>query len=63
MKSSQENEEEVEDEEVEMVMEDMKEEQRPCYSWHGLGSPQNQAQPPVPMVTSQHPAQWPAGIG
>lgn len=61
MKYSQNNEEEEEEEEV--VKEDMKEEQRPCYSRHTVARPQNQARPPVPMVTSPLPARCRAGIG
>lgn len=63
MKSSQENEEEAEDEEAEVVKEDMKEEQRPCYSQHTSARPQIQARTPVPMVTSPRPARWRAGTG
>lgn len=63
MKNSQENEEEVEGEDAEVLKEDMKEEQRPCYSVHTVTRPQIQARPPVPMVTSPRPARWQAGIG
>lgn len=61
-KNSQKNEKEEEVEEVEVVKEDMKGEQRPYYSEHTVARPQNQAGPPVPMVTSARPARWRAGI-
>ncbi len=63
MKSFQENEKEVEDEEAEVVKEGMQEKQRPCYSQHTLTSPQNQAQPRVPMAPSPRLVRWQAGIG
>lgn len=54
--SQRQQKEEAEEQEAEAVKEDVKEQQRPCYSHRTVTRPQTQARPPVPMVTSPRPA-------